>query len=1027
MRPGLYEKLITARLAAELEELQDRFTVTKGVVDEAIAPEVLARHLAKSLVRHLASDEGPSRVNEILRALEDEDDELLPEDELAELLALSPTAGLGAGRQYTRRPSTRLSEAALLTNAQGEPSIGGELRNELATADRVDLLCAFVMWPGIRVIEDQLRGLKDHGVPIRVITSTYTGCTDRGALDRLVTEYGAEVKVHYETSRTRLHAKAWIFHRDSGYGTGFVGSSNLSSSALLDGVEWNVRISDIATPTLMRKFEATFDSYWANPAFETYDPSRDRERLDSALLTASGRQQSEGISLSSLEVTARPHQARMLEELEAHRTIHGRHRNLVIAATGTGKTVVAALDYKRMCSGSNRPRLLFVAHRREILEQARRTYAEVLRDPNFGELLVDGHRPVHNTHVFASVQSLATTDLTTVDPKAYDVIVIDEFHHASAPTYRRILDHFEPRELLGLTATPERADGQDVREVFFDGHAATELRLWDALEEDLLTPFHYFVVGDTVDLTSVKWLGSRGTYDRAELSQLLETNAERAAHVLRSVEAKVGDLDAMKALGFCVSLEHARFMAQFFTASGVPSMHVTSAADSADRGEAQRRLRDGEIKAIFTVDMFNEGVDIPAVNTVLFLRPTESPTVFVQQLGRGLRLANDKPVLTALDFVGHQRKEYRWDRKLRAVAKTIKRTELTKAIDGAGIPLPAGSQIVFDRVARDIVVKNIKAGVSGGWQSLVREARETRPDSLCAFLDDSGLDLADLYTNNKSWTLLRREAGLLPREGSALERDLLKRVRAFMHVDDVERSRAYREVLRDGFTWEAGSDAARRYAPMLTMALFPRGGYASARDAVAALGPEVEFRRELTTVLEMALENATYLTRPMDGRLGTLPLALHARYTREELLTAIGYASYDEKRFPSAAVAGVYHRPEQALDAFLVTTNKVGSGFSPTTMYRDYAISRGLFHWESQGVTREDSATGQRYIHHAERGSSIALFVREYKVDVFGGGAPYVYLGDASYVRHEGERPMAITWKLTQPMPEQVFQWASAV
>lgn len=172
MRPGLYEKLITARLAAELEELKDRFTVTKEAVDEATAPEVLARHLAKSLVRHLDSDEGPSRVNEILRALEDEDDELLPEDELAELLALSPTAGLGAGRQYTRRPSTRLSEAALLTNAQGEPSIGGELRNELATADRVDLLCAFVMWPGIRVIEDQLRGLKDHGVPIRVITST---------------------------------------------------------------------------------------------------------------------------------------------------------------------------------------------------------------------------------------------------------------------------------------------------------------------------------------------------------------------------------------------------------------------------------------------------------------------------------------------------------------------------------------------------------------------------------------------------------------------------------------------------------------------------------------------------------------------------------------------------------------------------------------------------------------------------------------------------------------------------------------
>ncbi|MGH3784629.1 MAG: DEAD/DEAH box helicase family protein, partial [Pseudonocardiaceae bacterium] len=309
---------------------------------------------------------------------------------------------------------------------------------------------------GIRILADELETLRNRGVSLRVITTTYRGATERRALDELVRKFGAEVRIRYDAQSTRLHAKAWLFRRDSGFDTGYVGSSNLSKSALLDGLEWNVRISAIATPVLVRKFEATFDTYWNDPDFRHYDPERDAELLDRALATEGGF--GGAITLSGLEVRPRPHQERILEALAAERAVHDRHRNLVVAATGTGKTVVAALDYQRLRRPGQAESLLFIAHRKEILDQALRTYREVLADGTYGEPLVAGQRPQQWRHVFASVQSVATMDQLP----QFDVVVIDEFHHAEAATYRRLLDRLHPSELLGLTATPERSDGSEL-------------------------------------------------------------------------------------------------------------------------------------------------------------------------------------------------------------------------------------------------------------------------------------------------------------------------------------------------------------------------------------------------------------------------------------------------------------------------------------------------------------------------------------------------------------------------------------
>jgi len=373
-----------------------------AAIDPADAPEVLARHVADAVKRLLADERDPDArvalVNELVGLLQAPDERVV--DGLQQLVALS--RAIAPGTYEFQRPSTPLSSAALLTNGPDEPTLGAELRAELSSADRVDLLCAFIRWHGLRVLEDQLLALRARGIAFRVITTTYVGATERRAVDELVRRFGADVRITYETQSTRLHAKAWLIRRNSGFDTAFVGSSNLSRSALVDGLEWNVRLSGVATPELLRKFAATFDTYWADPGFVLYDPDTGADRLDEALSRSGSRAPTAEITLSGLEVRPLPHQAEILEALEAERELHDRHSNLVVAATGAGKTVVAALDYRRLREQHGRDlRLLFVAHRQEILQPSLRMYREVLSNGSFGELYVAGYRPDRWDHVFA--------------------------------------------------------------------------------------------------------------------------------------------------------------------------------------------------------------------------------------------------------------------------------------------------------------------------------------------------------------------------------------------------------------------------------------------------------------------------------------------------------------------------------------------------------------------------------------------------------------------------------------------------
>ncbi|WP_432156686.1 DUF3427 domain-containing protein [Streptomyces sp. bgisy153] len=1032
---GVREQLITENLHHQIRDLEAAGWKAIDVeVGKESTPQVLARYIGEAVQRHLSRLPHKDQVaaaNQIMRSLasgtsDQEVDGTLSAvvDGPRQLLALAEREARGV---YAIRPLTPLSETALITNAPDDPSLGAELRAELATSDHIDLLCAFVKWHGIRVLEDALREARQRDVPIRIITTTYLGATDRRALDRLVREFGAQVKVNYELRSTRLHAKAWLFRRNTGFNTAYVGSSNLSRAALLDGLEWNVRLSSVATPRVLDKFEATFDAYWEDPAFERYDPGRDGKRLDEALTQAGGTGTSGDlkINLSGLQVQPFPHQRDMLERLRVEREIRDHHENLLVAATGTGKTVMAALDYRAMRDKrrGRLPRLLFVAHRKEILKQSLRTYQEVLADASFGELLFNGQEPRDWNHVFASVQSLNLQRLEQLEHDHFDVIVIDEFHHATANTYRRVLDHFTPTELLGLTATPERMDGLNVQDEFFDGRIAAEMRLWEALEADLLCPFHYFGIPDGTDLTQLSWRS--GNYDRTELGNLLTASHARALIVIKQVKDKISNPSTMRALGFCVTKAHAHFMAEEFRKAGLQAAALDSDSSPAERDQTLDDLKAGRIQAIFSVDLFNEGLDIPDVDTLLLLRPTNSATVFLQQLGRGLRRTPNKPVLTVLDFIGQHRAEFRFEEQFRALTN-LSRNRLVEGIERGFPQLSSGCQIILEGKSKDLVLNNIRSQLNATITTLAKEVRAYSTPKLDTYLRESRRDIKELYKSDNSWTKVLRKAGIIKTSPSPGEEELLKRVHAFLHVDDPDRAETYLRLLADDAPdYDSLSGSEQAYARMLFFNLWDKaGGFRSYREGLKSLRGQPLVRDELQQVLTYVLDRTDHYPIQLDGPLSHLPLKIHSAYNRSEALAALGVARLGGQ-MPGVFSQGVTWVEDISTDALLITLEKNERDFSPSVLYKDYAISPTRFHWESQGATPEDSPTGLRYQHHVQQGSHVLLFLRRYKRNAIGKSEPWVFLGPATYVKHTGSKPMAITWDLTYELPADVWTYST--
>ena len=1027
LNPGLYDKLIDELLSEQLGTLAaQRLRADIAPVDPAELPDrvgdllggwareaLAAVHESK---RHNAALAISAGVHSAITAVQTDalgassalalyDTDGTPEiQRLAAVESLAPTDA----PIHIKRPLTPLRDTVLMTNAPRQPSVGKEIQAEIHSADGIDLVLAFIRWSGIRYLLPHLKKHVGQGKTLRVITTVYTGTTEQRALQEL-TDIGAEVKVSYDISNTRLHAKAWLFQRASGFSTLYIGSSNLTHSAQVTGLEWNVRASQPRNPELITAFKRTFETYWEDTHFEPFDP----ERFARATEVKAG-----GISLlTPFEIEPYPFQRQILEHLQVDRR-RGYPHNLIVAATGTGKTIMAALDYRQLRSELKKAHLLFVAHRSEILQQSLTIFRHVLRDGAFGELWVGGTRPSRWDHVFASIQSITARDAMSIDPRLFDVVIIDEFHHAAAPSYEALLDRLRPKHLLGLTATPERADSLDIQRWFGD-RISVELRLWEALEQGLLSPFHYFGSHDGTDLRSVTWHRGKG-YDAAELTNVYTADDLWASKVIGVVNEKVGNPGRMRALGFCASIAHANFMAIRFQRAGLQAQAVTSQTTTKDREQALADLRAGNLQVLFTVDLFNEGLDVPDVDVVLMLRSTESATVFLQQLGRGLRRTRGKDVLTVLDFVGHQAQGFRFDKRFRRMFGRTRR-ELQEDIEQGFPYLPAGCHVELDPIASEIVLENIRHALPTKWRQQMEELRLLGDVGLTKFLAETGLDLDDLYRGGHTWTELRRAAGidaLLEPDG---ERRVGRGVARLLHLDDRERIEVYGKLLsgeRPPAAETLDESTRRQFEGLLQVMLNPRKGcYSTLDEAAIALWRHDSLRRDILELLTLLEEQIVHLHRPLKLAY-PVPLQNHASYTLQEILAAFGASTVIA---PLRMQAGVYWHAPTSTDLCFITLQKSEKDYSPTTRYLDYAISDRLFHWETQGNVTANSPRGQNYIHHEKQNRNVILFIREARSNHIGRTNPYFCAGTASYVQHRSERPMQITWRLHRPLPGDIF------
>lgn len=643
--------------------------------------------------------------------------------------------------------------------------------------------------------------------------------------------------------------------------------------------------------------------------------------------------------------------------------------------------------------------------------------------------MVGGNVPNSLEHLFVSIQSFNSKDLCEITTEDYyDFIIVDEFHHAAAPSYQRLLSYYKPKVLLGLTATPERADNKDIFK-YFEDRISGGIRLPEAIDRKLLSPFQYFAVSDSVDLSTLKW--QRKGYSISDLNNVYIGDDKRVKEIVTALYKYVTDIDDVIGLGFCVSKEHANFMSKRFNELGIPSIALTDESKKEERAEAKKRLVNKEIKFIFVVDLYNEGVDIPEINTILFLRPTESLTVFLQQLGRGLRLHEDKECLTVLDFVGQAHKNYSFEDKFRALIGRSNRS-VKDYIENGFLTLPKGCYIQLEKEAKEYILRNIKSA-SNSKANLINKLRSFKDDTaldltLENFLEYHNLSLVDFYgkTRDRSFYRMCALAEVNADFNDSNEEEITKKLYNILFIN----SRRFIEFMINLIKNNSNINNIefnKEEALMLNMMYYifyndaqQKVGLSSLKQGINRLLNNKTMMKEVCEILTYNYKHLEFIDKKVE--LGyECPLDLNCDYSTDVIMAAFGYYNEDKK---PAFREGVKYFEDKKTDIFFITLNKSDKDFSPSTLYEDYAINEKLFHWQTQSRTSVESPTAQRYINHRSTNNKIALFVREYK-ERDGLTSPFTYLGTCEYRSHTGNKPISFVWELHEEIPAKLINKAN--
>ena len=1038
MEVGLYEQLINKLISSKLDILdRNVYFVKSTVIDKQEASKILSRYLISIIQNGLSYINGDIEKqieisNKIIRLLRDEikeddfeEDLIDTQGNILSAIINKIDSGIADFDKYLKEvtPYTRLSQSELFTGSNAGISLDSEIRKEILSSDRICFLVSFIKWSGINIFQKELIEFTERGGILKIITTSYMGATDYKAVEFLSRLKNTEIKVSYNTESERLHAKAYLFLRKTGFDTGYIGSSNMSRSALTNGLEWNLKITTKEVSHIIDKFKKTFETYWQDKDFELFNNEYHSEKLKVALKKE--RNYDRATSSFFFDIKPFPFQEEILEKLDVERLVHNRFRNLIVAATGTGKTVISAFDYKRFRKSNPTSKLLFVAHRKEILQQAQATFQGVLGDNNFGELWVDSIEPENYNFVFASVQTLNNRiDELSLSETYFDYIVVDEVHHIAANSYRPILKKFRPKILLGLTATPERMDNEDIL-IDFCNTIAAEIRLPEALNRKLLCPFQYFGITDSIDLSKVSW--QNGKYAPSELTKLYTQGDNRVREIYLNLNKYLNDINDVRALCFCVTQEHAQYMAEKFTLLGLKASYLVSSRNHL-REELRLQFKKKEINYLFVVDIFNEGVDIPEIDTVLFLRPTESLTVFLQQLGRGLRLAEDKECLTVLDFVGNSRPEYDFEGKFRAlVGKT--NTPIHKEVEADFPHLPLGCSIVLEKKAKRFILDNIQKATTININQLLLKIRNFRHQTtleltLKNFLSLNHFPLEVIYKPGCTWKRLCARAGQIEDFTDINESEIYRAIRKkWLSCCSTSYFEFVLSLAKKGFKVDFGTlnENERTMCLMLYYDVWQNPGlFNSLEESINAIGKNKILVSEIIELLEILLDKIDFLEKEIDLPYRQ-PLKVHSRYTRDQILVAFGMNTF-EKPSSNRIGVGVAENKENNTEILFIDLIKSEKDFSPTTLYQDYAISESLFHWQSQNASRPDRGKGLSYINHIDEDKNILLFVRESNENEYKNTMSYVFIGKAKFVDYYGAKPMSITWQLSEPLPPYLWK-----
>ena len=924
----------------------------------------------------------------------------------------------------------------LITNTQNQNMLN-ELQKSLKECKSFYFSVAFINFSGLQLLLDTLKELQEKGVQGKIITSTYLNFTDPNALEKIKSFENIDLKVFVTDKEIGFHTKAYIFENEDNYKV-IIGSSNITQSALKSNIEWNVEIISKEEAPFIQDVLKKYNNIWE--ISENVDDEF-LEKYEAFINQLKNHNKAKNIIFENLKtITPNAMQKRAIENLDRLRN-HGENKALVIAATGTGKTYMSAFDVKEY----NPKRLLFLVHRGEILNKAKETFEKLLKDKSIKTGLFTGNiKEKEANYLFATIQTMHK-HFNEFDKNHFDYIIIDEAHHAASNTYLNVLNYFTPKFTLGMTATPERSDNNNIFDLF-DNNVALEVRLHEALDEELIIPFHYFGVTDIdgVDLSDVD------IDDIAELTKRLKVN-ERVDFIIDKMNFYGNDGDYRKCLGFCVSIEHAEFMAEEFNKRGIKSIAL-SGADSIDkRDEYIKRLEDNndDLEVIFTVDIFNEGVDIPAINTVLMLRPTNSPIIFIQQLGRGLRKHDSKEFLTVLDFIGNHSKTF-----LIAIAlngsRYYDKDSLKVAVATNFANVPGCTHIQIDEISKERILEQIDSENFRCMKYLKEEYNEFKimnsgkipyllldyikyegaPDPI-KFIDNKKTylgfvatvekdnDLKELLSNTNFESALKELSSKLP----------LKRVYEFailrylLKHDSITLEKAKSEILK--YIKYVDDDSVVHAFEYLNQDYYDSVQIKGKLKLVDYKGDSLYKSDEF----EKLLENKDYRIYIED--VINYGIFRYEKEFKEEYYGMPFFKLYEQYSMIDAAYLSNYRKTHTAFrgsgllvngnDYFLFIDLHKEEGIDERINYKDKFINEEYFQWQSPNATKQDSDRGKNIIFNKDRGVNLHLFVRKYR-EIDGKSEPYIYIGKGDTVEFEGEKPITVKLKLENEVPAGIYR-----